>query len=89
MPAACKPPALAIPTDAAVYECMAVRNCDLEVDVAALDGLLRQAALLVRTVKRRPVRSIAMPAASPIAPWHRGRLPNGDVEPLNGDYNGG
>ena len=81
VPQACLPPRTAFPTDAAKYECMPIRNCDLEVDVAALDGLARQAALLVRLHKRRVARDISLSSGL----FHRGRLPNGDVEPLH-DY---
>ena len=70
---------LGLPSEAQSLECLAVRNCDLEVDVRALEGLARQAAMLVRLQKRKLVRDIALSEPR----WQRGRLPNREVEALD------
>jgi hypothetical protein len=54
-------------------DCLGVRNCDLFADVAALEGLARQAAMLVRlgpkrrTALARTVGTAAQPEAAPPA----------------------
>jgi len=66
------------PWEAQTLDCISIRNCDLEADVRALDGLARQAALVVRLDKRRPLRSLDPTRGE----WRRGRLPNRDMETL-------
>lgn len=54
--------------EAARMACLAIRNCDLEVDVAALELLVHQAAVLVRLHKRQVHRG-----TDPTGWWARGR----------------
>ena len=78
VPEECWPPTAEVPGDAATYACLPIRNCDLEVDVAALDGLIRQASIIIRQFKRRFQRDVSITSGL----WQRGRLPSGNIEPL-------
>ena len=69
------------PTEAAALACLPLRNCDLAADAAALEGLARQAAMLVRLGKRR--RLLARDVALTSGAWARGRLPGNPEEPLD------
>ena len=67
------------PTEASALECLAIRNCRLEADVAALEGVVRQAAMLVRNGKRRRPRDVRITDGS----WQRGHTAKANpLEPL-------
>ena len=59
-------------------ECLGVRNCDVAADVGAVELVLRQADMLVR----QRMRGLDRAHAPAVAPWLRGSLADGRMEPL-------
>ena len=66
------------PYAAGRMECLGVRNCDVAADVGAVELVLRQADVLVR----QRMRGLDRAHAPAVAPWLRGRLADGRMEPL-------
>ena len=67
-----------LPFESSSMDCLAIRNCDLEVDVEALDLLVRQADIFIRQYKRRLTRG-----GHTDGTWYRGRRPDRSIEPLS------